>query len=148
MIKFSADSEYPFLLVEDNPDDILITKRAFAAGRIYNKLYVVQNGEEAVDFIRKRGKYKDAPTPALILLDLKLPKVDGFEVLKEIKSDENLRSIPIIVLTSSEREKDIEEAYKMGCNNYIVKPVSFENFIKTVVEIRQYWLIISKIPAR
>ncbi|MBS7656326.1 MAG: response regulator [Candidatus Bathyarchaeia archaeon] len=148
MSRLIASPDYPFLLVEDNPDDVLITKRAFAMGRIYNKLYVVQDGEEAIDFVRKRGKYKDAPTPALILLDLKLPKVNGFEVLKEIKSDENLKSIPVIVLTSSERDKDIEEAYKMGCNNYIVKPVSFENFIKTVVEIREYWLIISRIPTR
>jgi len=142
------DPVYPFLLVEDSPDDIMITKRAFAKGRIKNKLYVAQNGEEAIDFFKKRGKFKDAPTPALVLLDLKMPKINGFEVLKEIKSDEELKSIPIIVLTSSEREKDIEEAYKIGCNSYIVKPVSFENFIKTVIEIKEYWLTISRIPLK
>ena len=138
--------EYPILLVEDNPDDIIIAKRAFTKGRIRNKLYVVHDGEEAIDFLKKRGEFKDAPTPALVLLDLKMPKVDGFEVLKEIKSDENLKSIPIIVLTSSERDGDIERAYQLGCNSYIVKPVNFENFIKTVIEIKQYWLIVCKIP--
>lgn len=138
---------YSFLLVEDNPDDIMITKRAFAKGHIKNKLYIAQNGEEAIDFFRKRGKFKDAPTPSLVLLDLKMPKLNGFEVLKEIKSDEKLRSIPIVVLTSSEREKDIEEAYKMGCNSYIVKPINFENFIKTVMEIKEYWLTISRVPS-
>ncbi|MBS7614222.1 response regulator [Candidatus Bathyarchaeota archaeon] len=147
MTEITSHSEYPFLLVEDNPDDIMITKRAFIMGNIYNKLYVVQDGQEAMDFLRKRGKHKNAPTPALILLDLKMPRCNGFEVLKEIKTDENLRSIPVIVLTSSESEKDITNAYKLGCNNYIVKPVSFEKFIKTVVEIKQYWLIISKIPS-
>ena len=138
--------EYPILLVEDNLDDILITKRAMAKGRISNKLYVVHDGEEALDFFKKQGKYKDAPTPTLVLLDLKMPKLDGFGVLKVVKSDENLKSIPIIVLTSSERDKDIELAYKLGANSYIMKPVNFDNFIKTIISIKYYWLTISKIP--
>jgi CheY-like chemotaxis protein len=146
VINDSYMSEYPILLVEDNSNDIVVTKRAIEKGKIHNKVYVAQNGEEAIDFFKKRGKFKDVPTPALVLLDLKMPKVDGFEVLKEIKGDENLKSIPIIVLTSSERDKDIECAYKLGCNSYIVKPVNFENFIKKVTEIEEYWLIISKIP--
>jgi CheY-like chemotaxis protein len=139
--------EYPILLVEDNPDDIVITKRALAKGRIRNKLYVVHDGEEAIDFFKKRGKHKNAPKPTLVLLDLKMPRLDGFEVLKEVKSDENLKSIPIIVLTSSERDKDIDLAYKLGCNSYIIKPVNFDNFIKTIISIKYYWLTISKIPA-
>ena len=148
MSKFEAQPEYPILLVEDNPDDIMITQRAFAKGRILNKLYVVQNGEEAIEFLRKRGKFKDAPTPTLVLLDLNMPKVNGFEVLEQIKGDKELKSIPIVVLTSSERDKDIEEAYKRGCNSYIVKPVNFENFIKTVIDIKQYWLSISRVPVK
>jgi CheY-like chemotaxis protein len=134
------------LLVEDNPDDILITKRALLKGKISNHLYVVNNGEEAIKFLRKEDYYKGACTPALVLLDLNMPKMDGFQVLKEIKNDKNLRSIPIIVLTTSDRDRDIDDAYKYGCNSYIVKPVSFENFIKTVIEIKEYWLCLSRVP--
>jgi CheY-like chemotaxis protein len=132
--------------VEDNLDDILITKRAMAKGRIRNKLYIVHDGEEALDFFKKQGKYKDAPTPTLVLLDLKMPKLDGFGVLKEVKSDENLKHIPIIVLTSSARDKDIDLAYKLGANSYIMKPVNFDNFIETILSIEHYWLTISKVP--
>ena len=135
------------LLVEDNPDDVLITKRALSKGKISNALYVVNNGEEAIRFLRKEGDYKGACTPALVLLDLNMPKMDGFQVLKEVKNDENLRSIPIIVLTTSDRDRDIDDAYKYGCNSYIVKPVSFENFIKTVIDIKDYWLCLSRVPA-
>jgi CheY-like chemotaxis protein len=138
--------EYPILLVEDNLDDVLITKRAMAKGQIRNKLYVTNDGEEALEFLKKQGKYLNAPTPTLILLDLKMPKLDGFGVLKAVKSDEVLKSIPIIVLTSSERDKDIELAYQLGANNYIMKPVNFDNFIKTIISIKYYWLTISKIP--
>jgi CheY-like chemotaxis protein len=138
--------EYPILLVEDNLDDILITQRAMTKGRIRNKLYIAHDGEEALDFLYKQGKYKDAPTPTLVLLDLKMPKIDGFGVLKAVKSDQNLRSVPIIVLTSSERDNDIDLAYKLGCNNYIMKPVNFDNFIKTIISIKYYWLTISKVP--
>jgi CheY-like chemotaxis protein len=141
-----APPEYPILLVEDNLDDILITKRAMAKGRIRNKLYIVNDGEEALDFFNKRGKYEGAPTPTLVLLDLKMPKLDGFEVLKAVKNDENLKSIPIIVLTSSERDKDIDRAYKLGANSYIMKPVNFDNFIETILSIKYYWLTISKVP--
>jgi CheY-like chemotaxis protein len=138
--------EYPILLVEDNIDDILITKRALEKGRIRNKLYITHDGEEAIEFLKKHGKYKDSPTPTLVLLDLKMPKLDGFGVLRQVKNDEALKSIPIIVLTSSERDKDIELAYKLGCNSYIMKPVNFDNFIKTILSIEYYWLTISKIP--
>jgi len=140
--------DYPVLLVEDNPDDILITKRAWEKGRIKNPLHVVNNGEEALQFLRKEGRYKCAPTPCLVLLDLKMLRMDGFEVLEEIKGDDELKGIPIIVLTSSDREQDVERAYKLGCNSYIVKPMDFENFIKAVVEIKNYWLTLCKMPGK
>lgn len=136
----------PILLVEDNLDDIMITKRALRKGCIPNRLCVVRDGVEALRFLRKKGRHKDAPTPALVLLDLRLPKLDGFEVLSEMKKDPYLKGIPTIILTSSGRDDDIEKAYNLGCNNYIVKPVNFDNFIKTIVEIKKYWLYISKIP--
>ena len=145
-MKVDGFIDYPVLLVEDNPDDILITKRAWEKGRIKNPLHVVNNGEEALQFLRKEGRYKGAPTPCLVLLDLKMLRMDGFEVLEEIKGDDELKSIPIIVLTSSDREQDIERAYKLGCNSYIAKPMDFENFIKAVVEIKSYWLKLCKMP--
>ncbi len=122
----------PVLLVEDNPDDVLITKRAWKKGQIQNQLIVVNNGEEALLFLRKEGKYSETPTPSLILLDLNMPRIDGFQVLELIKKSEKFNHIPVIVLTSSERSQDIDKAYKLGCNNYIVKPVSYEKFIEAV----------------
>jgi len=139
-------TERLILLVDDSPDDIMIAKRAFEKCQIRNKVYVTHDGEEAIQFLRKEGNYKDAPTSALVILDLNMPKVDGFEVLKAIKSDDNLKSIPIIVLTSSERDEDIERAYKLGCNSFIVKPASFNDFVEAVMEIKRYWLSLSKIP--
>jgi len=136
----------PILLVEDNEDDITITKRAIQKGQIKNKLCVTRDGEEAMDFLRRRGRFRGASRPGFVLLDLNMPKLDGFEVLREIKSDPELKSIPVVVLTTSGRDEDIEQAYALGCNNYIVKPVSFEKFIKTVIEIKEYWLTISRIP--
>jgi len=139
-------TEQPILLVDDSPDDIMIAKRAFAKSQIHNKIYLTHDGDEAIQFLRKDGKYKDMPTAGLVILDLNMPKVDGFEVLETIKGDEKLKSIPIIVLTSSSRPEDIERAYKLGCNSFIVKPVSFEDFIEAVIEIKRYWLSLSKIP--
>jgi two-component system response regulator len=138
--------DQPILLVDDNPDDVAIAKRAFTKSQIHNKVFVTEDGEEAIKFLRKEGKYKDVPNAGLVILDLNMPKVDGFEVLKVIKNDENLKSIPVIVLTSSSRPEDIERAYKLGCNSFIVKPASFEDFIEAVMEIKRYWLTISKIP--
>jgi len=138
--------DYPILMAEDNQDDIIITKRAWKKGQIKNDLYIVSNGEEALDFIFKRGNYTDVPTPAIMLLDLKMPRMDGFEVLEYIKKSEQYKKIPIIVLTTSNREQDIQKAYNLGCNSYIVKPVNFENFIKSVIEIHKYWIIQCKIP--
>jgi CheY-like chemotaxis protein len=138
--------DYSVLLAEDNPDDIIITQRAWKKGLIKNELYVVKDGEEALDFLYRKGKYLDAPRPSLMLLDLKMPKVDGFEVLKTMKGDDSLKKMPIIVLTTSNRHEDVNRAYEMGCNAYIVKPVSFDNFIKAVAEIQRFWLILCEIP--
>jgi len=126
-------TERLILLVDDSPDDIMIAKRAFEKCQIRNKLYVTRDGEEAIQFLRKEGNYKDVPT-------------SGFEVLETIKSDDELKSIPIIVLTSSERDEDIQRAYKLGCNSFIVKPASFNDFVEAVMEIKRYWLCLSKIP--
>ena len=138
-------TEQPILLVDDSPDDIMIAKRAFKECAIRNKVYVTYDGDEAIQFLRKEGKYKGVPTSGLVILDLNMPKVDGFEVLKTIKGDDKLKSIPIIVLTSSSRPEDIERAYQLGCNSFIVKPVSFEDFVEAVMEIKRYWLSLSLI---
>jgi CheY-like chemotaxis protein len=142
-IRRIADSQV--LLVEDNPDDVLITQRALRKGSIKNTLHVVNDGEEALCFLYKKEEYCDAPTLCLILLDLNMPRMDGFEVLETIKGDDTLKCIPVIILTSSERSKDIERAYRLGCNSYIRKPVNFEQFIKVLVETKRYWLTFCEI---
>jgi CheY-like chemotaxis protein len=139
-------TEQPILLVDDSPDDIMIAKRAIKECDIRNKVYVTYDGDEAIQFLRKEGNYKDVPTLGLVILDLNMPKVDGFEVLETIKGDDKLKSIPIIVLTSSSRPEDIERAYQLGCNSFIVKPLSFEDFIEAMMEIKRYWLSLSKLP--
>jgi len=139
-----GNTEPPVLLVEDNPDDVLITKRAWEKGSISNTLIDLSDGEQALKFLRKQGKYSDVPTPCLILLDLKMPRVDGFAVLETMKSDNSLKNIPVLILTSSEREQDIERANKLGCEKYIVKPVSFEGFLKEVAEIKSLLLSIKE----
>lgn len=141
-------TDKPVLLVEDNPDDVLITRRAWKKGGLKNQLCIVNNGEEALMFLRREEGYVDAPTPCLILLDLKMPRMDGFDVLEIIKDEDTLRSIPVIILTSSERDKDIERAYQLGCNSYIKKPVNFTNFIEAITEIKRFWLTLSKIPVK
>ena len=107
---------------------------------------IADDGEKALKFLRKEGEYNDAPTPCLILLDLKMPRSDGFEVLETIKADDTMKIIPVIVLTSSDRDLDIERAYQLGCNSYIIKPVNFENFVKAIIDIEHYWLTISELP--
>ena len=134
------------LLVEDNPDDVLITQRAWKKASITNRLFVLNDGEAALKYLRKEGEYTEVPTPGLVLLDLKMPGVNGFEVLMVVKAETNLRKIPIIVLTSSDKEQDIDLAYRLGCNSYIVKPVGFENLLKAVIEINDFWFELSKTP--
>jgi len=139
--------DFPILLVEDNPDDVLILKRSWKKRDIRNPMYVVNDGEEALQFLKREGNYVDAPTPGLIILDLNMPKKDGFEVLENIKCNDLLRSIPVIILTSSDRDKDIKRAYQLGCNCYIVKPVSSKKLDDIVSKIREFWLNLCKIPS-
>jgi CheY-like chemotaxis protein len=137
------------LLVEDNLQDIEITKRAFAKGRVRNDLLVVRDGEEALDYLYRRGKFQDpasSPRPGMILLDLNLPKLGGLEVLQRIKHDESLKTIPVIVLTVSQREQDIVRSYDLGVNTYIQKPVEFENFMRVINSVHDYWVLIATLP--
>ncbi len=139
------------LLVEDNPNDAELAVRALTKHNLANHLVVVTDGEEALDFIFARGKYKERRIengPKIILLDLKLPKVDGLEVLRAIKGDPRTKIIPVIVLTSSKEEKDIVESYKLGVNSYILKPVDFDKFVDAVKEIGYYWLLLNQSPIR
>jgi len=134
------------LMVEDNPDDVDLTREALKDAKVHNELYVAKNGVEALAFLRREGKYADAPRPDVILLDLNMPKKDGREVLVEIKTDESLRRIPVIVLTTSEAEQDILMAYDHHVNCYITKPVDFDQFIKVVKSIENFWFSIVKLP--
>jgi len=137
------------LLVEDNPRDVELTMRAFKKHNLTNKVQVVGDGAEALDYLfgtdaYKHGNAKDHPK--IILLDLKLPKVDGLEVLRQIKSDERTKTIPVVVLTSSREEKDVVESYKLGVNSYITKPVDFDKFLDAVGELGMYWLLLNQVP--
>lgn len=137
------------LLVEDNPHEAQLTIRSLKKHNLANNLHHVDDGAEALDFIFARGKYSDRTAGdglKVILLDLKLPKVDGLEVLKHIKSDERTQSIPVVVLTSSKEEQDIITSYKLGVNSYIVKPVQFESFAKAVADLGMYWMFHNQLP--
>jgi len=134
------------LLVEDELDDIKLTERALSRSSVKSELFVVRDGQEALDFLYRQGKFADAPRPDLIFLDLKLPKVNGHEVLAKIKQDERLRRIPVIVLTISRSEEDMVKAYDSGASGYIHKPVSSSEFIKVVNTVRDYWEI-SELPS-
>ena len=134
------------LMVEDNPDDVILANEALKDGKVHCKLYVVEDGVRAMEFLLRKGEYEDAIRPDIILLDLNLPRKDGREVLKEIKADENLRSIPIVVLTTSDAPEDIDRAYKDFVNCYITKPVDFDQFIKVVQAIESFWFTVVKLP--
>lgn len=134
------------LLVEDSPGDIRLTKESFKESKFLHKLNVVMDGVEAMDFLNKREPYTDVSTPDLILLDLNLPKKDGREVLKEIKSDPKLQQIPVIVLTTSESREDVAKSYNLHANCYMVKPVSFEQFVVVVRSIENFWFHLVKLP--
>jgi two-component system, response regulator len=137
------------ILVEDNPADIEMTLDALKENNLANRVKVLKDGQEAVDYIFGTGKYKDGgmcDSPKLILLDLKLPKIDGLEILRRIRADERIKMITVVVLTSSVADKDRIESYKLGVNSYIVKPVGFDNFSHAVAEIGFYWALLNKSP--
>ncbi|AGB36362.1 response regulator [Natronococcus occultus] len=134
------------LLVEDNPGDVRLTREAFKQGRIDNDLHTVSDGSDALDFLRQRGEYEDAPRPDLVLLDLNLPRKDGEEVLAELKDDPELQSIPVIVLTSSRAEEDIARSYELHANAYLTKPVDPDEFIETVRAFEKFWFSVVRLP--
>jgi two-component system, response regulator len=135
------------LLVEDNPQDLELTLRALRKNHLANSITAVSDGEAALDFIFARGQFGDRDInhhPRVVFLDLKLPKVDGIEVLRQVKSDERTRSIPIVVVTSSAEERDRVESYQLGVNSYVVKPIEFDAFAKTIAELGFYWMAVNK----
>lgn len=134
------------LMVEDNPGDARLVVEAFKDGKVRNNLTIVEDGVEAMAFLRKEGKYKNALRPDLMLLDLNMPRKDGREVLAEIKSDENLKRIPVVILTTSEAEEDILKSYNLHANCYIKKPVNLDQFIKIVKSIEGFWFTVVKLP--
>lgn len=134
------------LLIEDNPGDVRLTREVFREAKMQNNLHVAIDGVEAMSFLRREGKYAHAPRPDLILLDLNLPKKDGREVLAEIKSDELLKRIPVVALTTSRSEEDILKTYNLHVNCYIIKPVDFEQFIGVIRGIEDFWLTVVKLP--
>ena len=137
------------LLVEDNPNDVELTLRALRKQNVADRVFVVKDGAEALDFLFAGGSYqarKVENRPKVVLLDLKLPKVDGIEVLRRIKGDTRTKHIPVVMLTSSQEERDVVESYKLGANSYIVKPVDFNNFVHAVSELGVYWNGLNKLP--
>ena len=139
-------SPIEILLVEDNPGDYRLTQEALKEGKVYNNLYWARDGVEAIDFLKRRGKHVEAPRPDIILLDLNLPKKDGREVLSEIKGDEELRSIPVVILTTSKAEEDVLRSYDLHANCYVTKPVDLDKFIVVVQSIDRFWLTIATLP--
>jgi CheY-like chemotaxis protein len=136
------------LLVEDDPGDVLMTREAFEDNKVANTLHVVSDGAEAMDFLRKEGAHSEAPTPDLVLLDLNLPRMDGREVLAAVKADDELRQIPIVVLTTSEAEEDVLRSYALHANAYVTKPVDFERFIEVVRKIDDFFVGVVRLPGR
>jgi len=136
------------LLVEDDPKDVELTLTALEEYNLANEVIVARDGEEALEYLYSRGKFKtrSSDNPAVVLLDLKLPKVDGLEVLKQIKSEEKLRMIPVVVLTSSKEEKDMVASYKLGVSAYVVKPVDFHEFVNAIKELGVFWAVINEPP--
>jgi CheY-like chemotaxis protein len=137
---------FEILLVEDNPGDVRLTQEAFREGRIAHRLSVAADGEEALSFLRRQGKYAEAPRPDLILLDLSLPKRDGRDVLQELKADPELRKIPVVVLTTSDAEQDIGRAYTLHANSYMTKPVQVDEFLRKMRSLEVFWLKVVRLP--
>lgn len=141
-----AEQPVVILMVEDNPTDVLIAREGFAGAKVLNTLHMTDDGIEAIEFLNQRGKYADAPRPDLIVLDLNMPRKNGQEVLAEIKTDDNLKNIPVIILTTSKSEDDISKAYALHANCYISKPVDFDDFTKVVQTIQDFWLSVVTLP--
>lgn len=136
------------LLVEDNPGDARLCEEALKESKVLNNLHIVKDGQEALDYVFKKNQYENAVTPDLIILDLNLPRVDGKEVLANIKNDENTKTIPVVILTSSKAEEDIVKTYELHANSYITKPLDFDQFIEIVKQINQFWFGIVKLPTK
>ncbi|MDO8567633.1 MAG: response regulator [Dehalococcoidales bacterium] len=136
------------LLVEDNPGDVRLTLEALKESKVRNNMFVVEDGVEAMEFLRQKGKYAKAPRPDLILLDLNLPRKSGREVLAEVKADNSLRQIPVVVLTVSKSDEDVVRAYDLHANCYITKPIDFEQFMKITKSIEEFWLTIVRLPTK
>ena len=134
------------LMADDDEDDRMSTKEAFREHHLANEFHTVNDGEELMDFLHRRGKYSDAPRPGLILLDLNMPRKDGREALEEIKTDPSLRSIPVVILTTSSEEEDILKTYDLGANSFITKPVGFESLVQLVSKMTQYWFQLVELP--
>ena len=134
------------LLVEDNPADVRLTREALKEGKVYNNLHWAKDGVEALEFLHRKGKYADAPRPDIILLDLNLPKKDGREVLQDIKKDDKLKRIPVVILTTSKAEEDVLKSYNLHANCYVTKPVDLEKFIVVVKSIDAFWLTVVTLP--
>ena len=147
-MKSQKDEVMQILLVEDNPGDIRLTQEALKEGTIKNVLNVVKDGVEALDYLKKKGKFMNNPTPDIILLDLNLTRKDGREVLAEIKSDENLKIIPVIILTTSDADQDIIRSYKLHANCFITKPVDLDQFIFIIRQIETFWFTVVKLPIK
>jgi chemotaxis family two-component system response regulator Rcp1 len=146
LIKKERGKPIEVLLVEDNPGDIRLTQEAFKEGKVRNNLHIATDGVEAMDFLKKVGDKSESPRPDLILLDLNLPRKDGREVLAEIKNDEDLKTIPVVILTTSRADEDILKTYRLHANCYITKPVDLEQFLNVVQTIENFWLTMVKLP--
>jgi len=141
-----ASAPVEILLVEDNPGDVRLTREALKEGKVYSNLHWAKDGVEALEFLRHQGRFADVPRPDIILLDLNLPKKDGREVLSEIKNDENLKRIPVVILTTSKAEEDVLRSYQLHANCYVTKPVDLEKFIVVVQSIDMFWLTVVTLP--
>lgn len=144
----NIDKPVEILLAEDNPGDVMLTRKALEQGKLANNLHVTTDGVDALEFLRQDGEYEDAPRPDLILLDLNMPRKDGREVLKELRADDDLRRIPVVVLTSSESEEDIVRSYELNANAYLTKPVDFDGFVEIVNRLENFWFQVVKFPEK
>lgn len=146
MTKGENGSPIVILLVEDNPGDVRLTQEAFRDAKVRNDLYVVEDGEKALKFLCRENGFRDVPRPDIILLDLNLPKKSGQEILAEIKADPSLRRIPVVILTTSKAEEDILKSYDLHANCFVTKPVDFDQFLRVVQSIQEFWLSVVKLP--